>query len=152
MHYYFQNDLTLEHLMWTARRQEFISYQKINRAEGIADQDWSYASSLLMRYLDRLTHAAFEHDRPMFPLLAVSRKEVATGKHTKRRHRQIIRALGPTAPSEKGISAFIAAEQKRCFSWGIEHGWPLDGETPVTAPQQPARNAAVRAARWNQTR
>ena len=40
MHHYFQTEITLENLIWAARRQEFISYQRLNQAQGIADQDW----------------------------------------------------------------------------------------------------------------
>ncbi|MEC7234830.1 MAG: hypothetical protein VXV84_07000 [Pseudomonadota bacterium] len=40
MHHYFQTEITLENLIWAARRQEFISYHRLNQAQGIADQDW----------------------------------------------------------------------------------------------------------------
>ncbi|MEC7234831.1 MAG: hypothetical protein VXV84_07005 [Pseudomonadota bacterium] len=64
-----------------------------------------------------------------------------------RRHRQIIRALGDSAPAEKDIVGFIKKEQMRCFAWGMEKGWPTPEEKPVDAPRQPARNAEVQAAR-----
>ncbi|MEE3120128.1 MAG: hypothetical protein VX296_03995 [Pseudomonadota bacterium] len=58
-----------------------------------------------------------------------------------RRHRQIIRALGDSAPAEKDIVAFIKKEQMRCFAWGMEKEWPTPEEKPVDAPRQPAHNA-----------
>ena len=73
MHHYFQTEITLENLIWASRRQEFISYQRINQAQGIADQDWSFASSLLMRHLDQLANKAFRENNPVFSFLAVSR-------------------------------------------------------------------------------
>lgn len=147
MHHYFQTEITLENLIWAARRQEFISYQRLNQAQGIADQDWSFASSLLIRHLDQLANKSHREGKPVFSFLADARKELATGKHTMRRHRQIIRALGDSAPAEKDIVAFIKKEQMRCFAWGMEKGWPTPEEKPVDAPRQPARNAEVQAAR-----
>jgi hypothetical protein len=148
MHHYFQTEITLENLIWAARRQEFISYQRLNQAQGIADQDWSFASSLLIRHLDQLASKSNHREgKPVFSFLAVARKELATGKHTMRRHRQIIRALGNSAPAEKDIVAFIKKEQMRCFAWGMEKGWPTPEEKPVDAPRQPAPNAEVQAAR-----
>ncbi|MEC7163182.1 MAG: hypothetical protein VXW20_02850 [Pseudomonadota bacterium] len=147
MHHYFQTEITLENLIRAARRQEFISYQRLNQAQGIADQDWSFASSLLIRHLDQLASKSHREGKPVFSFLAVARKELATGKHTKRRHRQIIRAFGDRAPAEKDIVAFIKKEQMRCFAWGMEKGWPTPEEKPVDAPRQPARNAEVQAAR-----
>ena len=147
MHHYFQTEITLENLIWAARRQEFISYQRLNQAQGIADQDWSFASSLLTRHLDQLANKSHREGKPVFSFLAVARKELATSKHTMRRHRQIIRALGDSAPAEKDILAFIKKEQMRCFAWGMEKGWPTPEEKPVDAPRQPARNAEVQAAR-----
>ena len=38
MHHYFQTEIALENLIWAARRQVFISYQRLNQARGIADQ------------------------------------------------------------------------------------------------------------------
>jgi hypothetical protein len=146
-HYNFQTEITLENLIWAARRQEFISYHRLNQSQGIADQDWSYASSLLMRHLDQLANKIYRESKPVFPFLAVARKELGTGKHTTRRHRQIIRPFGDVAPSEKEIAAFIKKEQMRCFAWGIEKGCPTSEEKPPDAPRQPARNAEVQAAR-----
>ncbi len=146
MHHYFQTEITLENLIWAARRQEFISYQRLNQAQGIADQDWSFASSLLIRHLDQLANKSHREGKPVFSFLAVARKELATGKHTMRRHRQIIRELGDSAPAEKDIVAFIKKEQMRCFTWGMEKGGPTPEEKPVDAPRQPARNAEVQAA------
>ena len=147
MHHYFQTEITLENLIWAARRQEFISYQRLNQAQGIADRDWSFASSLLIRHLDQLANKSHREGKPVFSFLAVARKELATGNHTMRRHRQIIRELGDSAPAEKDIVAFIKKEQMRCFAWGMEKGWPTPEEKPVDAPRQPARNAEVQAAR-----
>ena len=147
MHHYFQTEITLENLIWAARRQEFISYQRLNQAQGIADQDWSFASGLLIRHLDQLAHKSHREGKPVFSFLAVARKDLATGKHTMRRHRQIIRALGDSAHAKKDIVAFIKKEQMRCFAWGMEKGWPTPEEKPVDAPRQPARNAEVQAAR-----
>ena len=147
MHHYFQTEITLENLIWAARRQEFISYQRLNQAQGIADQDWSFASSLLIRHLDQLANKSHREGKPVFSFLAVARKELATGKHTMRPHRQIIRELGDSAPAEKDIVAFIKKEQMRCFAWGMEKGWPTPEEKPVDAPRQPARNSEVQAAR-----
>ena len=147
MHHYFQTEITLENLIWAARRQEFISYQRLNQAQGIADQDWSFASSLLIRHLDQLANKSHREGKPVFSFLAVARKELTTGKHTKRRHRRIICAFGDRAPAEKDIVAFIKKEQMRCFAWGMEKGWPTPEEKPVDAPRQPARNAEVQAAR-----
>ena len=147
MHHYFQTEITLENLIWAARRQEFISYQRLNQAQGIADQDWSFASSLLIRHLDQLASKSHREGKPVFSFLAVARKELTTGKHTKRRHRRIICAFGDRAPAEKDIVAFIKKEQMRCFAWGMEKGWPTPEEKPVDAPRQPARNAEVQAAR-----
>ena len=147
MHHYFQTEITLENLIWAARRQEFISYQRLNQAQGIADQDWSFASSLLIRHLDQLANKSHREGKPVFSFLAVARKDLATGKHTIRRHRQIIRALGDSALAKKDIVAFIKKEQMRCFAWGIERGWPTPEEKPVDAPRQPSRNAEVQAAR-----
>lgn len=152
MHHYFQTEITLEILIWASRRQEFISYQRINQAQGIADQDWSFASSLLMRHLDQLANKAFRENKPVFSFLAVSRKELTTGRHTTRRHRQIIRAFGDIAPAEKDILAFIKKEQMRSFAWGMEKGWPTPEEKPVDAPRQPARNAEVQAARRHRSK
>lgn len=152
MHHYFQTEITLENLIWASRRQEFISYQRINQAQGIADQDWSFASSLLMRHLDQLANKAFRENKPVFSFLAVSRKELTTGRHTTRRHRQIIRAFGDIAPDEKDILAFIKKEQMRCFAWGMEKGWPTPEEKPADAPRQPARNAEVQAARRHRSK
>ena len=152
MHHYFQTEITLENLIWAARRQEFISYKRLNQAQGIADQDWSFASSLLMRHLDHLANRAYRDGKPVFSFLAVARKELATGSHTPRRHRQIIRALGDRAPTEKDIPAFIKKEQMRCFTWGLEKGWPTPGEKPSDALRQPARNAEVQAARRGRTK
>ncbi|MGB1117127.1 MAG: hypothetical protein ACPG30_00255 [Parvibaculales bacterium] len=152
MHHHFQTEITLENLIWAARRQEFVSYQRLNQAQGIADQDWSFASSLLMRHLDHLANTAHREGKPVFSFLAVARKELATGKHTMRRHRQIIRALGDSAPAEKDIVAFIKKEQMRCFTWGMEKGWPTPEEKPVDAPRQPARNAEVQAARRHRSK
>ena len=147
MHHYFQTEITLENLIWAARRQEFISYQRLNQAQGIADQVWSFAFSLLIRHLNQLANKSHREGKPVFSFLAVARKELATGKHTMRRHRQIIRELGDSAPAEKDIVAFIKKEQMRCFAWGMEKGWPTPKEKPVDAPRQPARNAEVQAAR-----
>ena len=147
MHRYIQTEITLENLIWAARRQVFISYQRLNQTQGIADQDWSFASSLLIRHLDQLAHKSHRERKLVFSFLAVARKDLATGKHTMRRHRQIIRALGDSAPAEKDIVAFIKKEQMRCFAWGMEKGWPTPEEKPVDAPRQPARNAEVQAAR-----
>ena len=152
MHHHFQTEITLENLIWAARRQEFISYQRLNQAQGISDQDWSFASSLLMRHLDHLANKGHREGKPVFSFLAVARKELATGKHTMRRHRQIIRALGDSAPAEKDIVAFIKTEQMRCFAWGMEKGWPTPEEKPVDAPRQPARNAEVQAARRHRSK
>ena len=151
MHHYFQTEITLENLIWAARRQEFISYQRLNQAQGIADQDWSFASSLLIRHLDQLASKSHREGKPVFSFLAVARKELATGKHTMRRHRQIIRALGDSAPAEKAIVAFIKKEQIQCFAWGMEKGWPTPEEIPVDAPRQPARNAEVQAAQQHRS-
>ena len=52
MRHYFQTEITLENLIWAARRQEFISYQRLNLAQGIANQVWSFAFSLLIRHLN----------------------------------------------------------------------------------------------------
>ena len=147
MHHYFQTEITLENLIWAARRQEFISYQRLHQAQGIADHDWSIASSLVIRHIDQLANKSHREGKPVFSFLAVARKELATGKHTMRRHRQIIRALGDSAPAEKDILAFIKKEQMRCFAWGMEKGWPTPEEKPVDAPRQPSRNAEVQAAR-----
>ena len=87
MHHYFQTEITIENLIWASRRQEFISYQRINQAQGIADQDWSFTSSLLMRHLDQLANKAFRENKPVFPFLAVSRK--------KTNHRQTHDAASP---------------------------------------------------------
>ena len=151
MHHYFQTEITLENLIWAARRQEFISYQRLNQAQGIADQDWSFASSLLIRHLDQLASKSNREGKPVFSFLAVARKELTTGKHTKRRHRRIICAFGDRAPAEKDIVAFIKKEQMRCFAWGMEKGWPTPEEKPVDAPRQPARNAEVQAARMHRS-
>ena len=94
MHHYFQTEIKLENLIWAARRQVFISYQRLSQAQGIADQDWSFASSLLIRHLDQLANKSHREGKPVFSFLAVARKELATGKHTMRHHRQIIRAFG----------------------------------------------------------
>ena len=56
MHHYFQTEITLENLIWATRRQEFISYQRLNQAQGIADQEWSFASSLLIRHATQLAN------------------------------------------------------------------------------------------------
>ncbi len=56
MHHYFQTEITLENLIWAARRQEFISYRRLNQAQDIAGQNWSSASSLLIRHLDQLAN------------------------------------------------------------------------------------------------
>ena len=143
-HYNFQTEITLENLIWAARRQEFISYHRLNQSQGIADQDWSYASSLLMRHLDQLANKIYRESKPVFPFLAVARKELGTGKHTTRRHRQIIRAFGDVAPSEKEIAAFIKKEQTRCFASGIEKGWPTPEEKPPDAPRQPTSELHTR--------
>ena len=71
MHHYFQTEITLENLIWASRRQEFISYQRINQAQGTADQDWSFASSLLIRHLDQLANKAFRENKPALSFLAV---------------------------------------------------------------------------------
>ena len=113
MHHYFQTEITLENLIWATRRQEFISYQRLNQAQGIADQEWSFASCLLIRHLDQLASKSHRGGKPVFSFLAVARKELASGKHTKRRHRQIIRAFGDRAPAEEDIVAFIKKEQMR---------------------------------------
>ena len=146
MHHYFQTEITLENLIWAARRQEFISYQRLNQAQGIADQDWSIASSLLIRHLDQLANKSHHEGKPVFSFLAVARKELAACKHTMRRHRQIICALDDSAPAEKDIVVFTKKEQMRCFAWGLEKGWPTPEEKPVDAPRQPARNTEVGAA------
>ena len=125
----------------------FISYPRLNQARGIADQHWSFAYSLLIRHLDQLANKSHREGKPVFSFLAVARKDLATGKHTIRRHRQIIRALGDSALAKKDIVAFIKKEQMRCFAWGIERGWPTPEEKPVDAPRQPSRNAEVQAAR-----
>lgn len=137
--------------MRAARRQEFISYQRLNQTQGIDDQDWSFASSLLIRHLDQLASKSHRVGKPVFSFLAVARKELASGKHTKRRHRLIIRASGDRAPAEKDIVAFIKKEQMRCFGWGMEKGWPIPEEKPVDAPRQPARKAEVQAARMHRS-
>ena len=80
--HYFQTEITLENLIWAARRQEFISYKRLNQAQGIADEDWSFASSLLMRHLDHLANRTYRDGKPVFSFLAVARKELATGSHT----------------------------------------------------------------------
>ena len=113
---------------------------------GNADQDWSFASSLLIRHHEQLANKSHREGKPAFSFLAVARKELATAKHNTRRHRQIIRTLGDSAPAEKDIVAFIKKEQMRCFAWGMEKGWPTPEEKPVDAPRQPARNAEVQAA------
>ncbi|MEC7154070.1 MAG: hypothetical protein VXW66_01265, partial [Pseudomonadota bacterium] len=82
MHHYFQTEITLENLIWAARRQEFISYQRLNQAQGIAGQDWSFASSLLIRHLDQLANKSHREGKPVFSFLVVARKDLATGKHT----------------------------------------------------------------------
>ena len=151
MHHYFQTEITLENLIWAARRQTFISYQRLNQAQGIADQDWSFASSLLIRHLDQLSSKSHRECKLVFSFLAVARKELATGKTSKRRHRQIIRAFGDRTPVKKDIVALIKKEQMRCFAWGMEKGWPTPEEKPVDAPRQPARNAEVQAARMHQS-
>ncbi|RPF93630.1 MAG: hypothetical protein CBC43_004530 [Rhizobiales bacterium TMED83] len=66
-HYNFQTEITLENLIWAARSQEFISYHRLNQSQGIADQDWSYASSLLMRHLDQLANKIYRESKPVFP-------------------------------------------------------------------------------------
>ena len=71
MHHYFQTEITLEILIWASRRQEFISYQRINQVQGTADHDWSFASSLLMRHLDQLANKAFRENKPALSFLAV---------------------------------------------------------------------------------
>ena len=97
MHNSFQTKITLENLIWAARQQEFIYYQRLNQVKGIADQNWSFASSLLMRHLGQLTNKSHREGKPVFSFLAVARKELATGKHTMRRHQQIIGKLGDSA-------------------------------------------------------
>ena len=74
MHHYFQTEITLENLIWAARRQEFISYQRLNQAQGIADQDWSFASSLLIRHLDQLANKSHREGKPVFSFLAVAQR------------------------------------------------------------------------------
>ena len=147
MHHYFQTEIALENLIWAARRQVFISYQRLNQARGIADQHWSFASSLLIRHLDQLANKSLREGKPVLSFLAVARKELTTAQHTMRGHRQIIRAFGDRAPAEKDIVAFIKKEQMRCFAWSIEKGWPTPEEKPVDAPRQPSSNAEVQAAR-----
>ena len=149
MHHYFQTEIALENLMWAARRQVFITYQRLNQARGIADQHWSFAYSLLIRHLDQLANKSHREGKPVFSFLAVARKDLATGNHTMRRHRHIIRALGDSALAKKDIVAFIKKEQMRCFGWGMEKGWPIPEEKPVDAPRQPARKAEVQAARMH---
>lgn len=142
----FQTKITLENLIWAARQQEFIYYQRLNQVKGIADQNWSFASSLLMRHLDQLTNKSHREGKPVFSFLAVARKELAACKHTMRRHRQIICALDDSAPAEKDIVVFTKKEQMRCFAWGLEKGWPTPEEKPVDAPRHPARNSDVQLA------
>ena len=91
MHHYFQTEMTLENLIWASLRQEFISYKRVNQAHGIADQDWSFASSLPMRHLDQLANKAFKENKPVISFLAASQKKTI-GRHAALRHRQIIRA------------------------------------------------------------
>ena len=66
IHHYFQTDITLENLLWAARRQGFISYQRLNQAQGIADQNWSSASSLLIQHLYQLANQSHREGRPAF--------------------------------------------------------------------------------------
>ena len=148
MHHYFQTEITLENLIWAARRQGFISYQRLNQAQGIADQNWSIASSLLIRHLDQLASKSHRDGKPVFSFLAVARKELATGKHTKRRHRQIIRAFGDRAPAEEDIVAFIKKEQMRCFAWGHGEGLADTGRKTggCTAPASPQCRSSGRTA------
>ena len=146
-HHCFRPRITLENLIWAARRQEFISYQRLHEAQGIADHDWSIASSMLIRHLDQLANKSHREGKPVFSFLAVGRKELATGNHSMRCHRQIIRPLDDSVPAEKDIVAFIKKEQMRFFAWGMKKGWPTPGETPVDAPRQPASNSEVQAAR-----
>ncbi|MEC8132740.1 MAG: hypothetical protein VX099_03155 [Pseudomonadota bacterium] len=105
----------------------------------------------MIRHLDQLANKSHREGKPVFSFLAVARKELATGKHTMRRHHQIIRELGDSAPAEKDIVAFIKKEQMRCFAWGTAKGWPTPEEKPVDAPRQPARNAEVQAARQHRS-
>ena len=100
-----------------------------------------------MRHLDQLANKSHREGKPVFSFLAVGRKELATGNHSMRCHRQIIRPLDDSVPAEKDIVAFIKKEQMRFFAWGMEKGWPTTEETPVDGPLQPARNAEVPAAR-----
>ena len=134
MHHFFQTDITLKNLIWASRRHEFIPYQRINQAQGVADQAWCFASSLLMGHLDQLANKALKENKPIFLFLAVSRKKLTAGRHTTRCHRQIIRAQGDIAPAEKNTLAFIKKEQMRCFAWGMEKGWPAPEEKPADAP------------------
>ena len=139
MHHYFQTEITLENLIWAARRQEFISYQRLNQAQGIADQDWSFASSLLMRHLDHLANRAYRDGKPVFSFLAVARKELATGSHTPRRHRQIICALGDRA-CRKGHSGLYQKRANAMFYMGIGEGLADTGRKTLrcaepTSPQ-----------------
>ena len=87
MHHYFQTEITLENLIRAARRQEFIPYQRLTQATGIADQDWSFASSLLISHLDQLANKSHRVGKPVFSFLTVASKELAPGNHTMRRHR-----------------------------------------------------------------
>ena len=113
-HHYFRTEITLENLIWAARRQEFISYQRLNQAQGIADQVWSFAFSLLIRHLNQLANKSHREGKPVFSFLAVARKELATGKHTIRCHRKIIRPLDDSVPAEKEL--WPLSRKSRCGS------------------------------------
>ena len=113
------------------------SYKRLNQAQGIADEDWSFASSLLMRHLDHLANRPIEMGNGIFISGCRTQRTCHWQSHP-RRHRQIIRALGDRAPAEKDIPAFIKKEQMRCFTWGLEKGWPTpEKNLRCAAPTSP---------------
>ena len=95
---------------------------------------------------------AFRENKNVFSFLAVSRKELSTGRHTTRHHQQIIRRFGDIAAAEDDILAFVKKEQMRRFAWSIEMGWPTQEEKPADAPRQPTSSEEVPAARRHRSK
>ncbi len=113
----FNNQTTVEFLLFKAKKRIFTSFIDITRHYGIADQDWPYIYALLYRHLNHVVAHCYENKMPSLPVLAVSKSSKDTGDMTPRQLKRLSKAMVQAGYRGMGTMELMRRHQTECFDW-----------------------------------
>jgi len=109
---------TVNTLVHTARKQQFISYGDVAAANG---SDWQKVRRLMPKHLDNVLSYCHQRGLPYLTAIVVSKPNLETGKFDPENLKGFIHGVQRLGLTIADFEKFAEEEQLRVFEWGRSH-------------------------------